>query len=88
LSNDKQLIYARLKVEGKNSFNFIIDTGATISVLKSGSAENIPKINTNSIEILGIGGKIKTLGKIELKICPKTGDQPMKHQFHVIDIKL
>lgn len=66
------------------SYNFLLDTGASISAVKYKHiiAQNIP-IHKENLVVSGLGGKINAIGYVCLDLL--IGDQIINHQFYVFD---
>ena len=69
---------------GENELLFLMDTGASISVIFSKFLQNNDSINTSrKIIINGIGGSSKSLGSVNLSL--NLEDNEFKHEFLVMN---
>jgi RNase H-like domain found in reverse transcriptase/Reverse transcriptase (RNA-dependent DNA polymerase)/Integrase zinc binding domain/Integrase core domain len=86
MSRKGDLIYVCFKNRNKDNLKFILDTGATISVIRGGVVKDVLRKSPEIIEVTGVGGAIKTGGKVEIEIFG-TNKGIIIHSFHILDAK-
>lgn len=76
-------IYVHLKLDYDQHIRFLLDTGASICVVKNSSVNtNIPIYKNKSTKILGISGDLQTIGTCNIQIHLENFIVP--YEFHVV----
>lgn len=76
-------IYVHLKLDYDQQIRFLLDTGASICVIKNSSVNtNIPIYKNKSTKILGISGDLQTIGTCNIQIHLENFIVP--YEFHVV----
>lgn len=63
-------------------YSFLVDTGASVSIIKKNGLPDSMRICNNITTINGIGGQINSLGNVTLKLVTENNDT-FSHKFHV-----
>jgi hypothetical protein len=78
------LMFVSIKEEEKGvELKFLVDTGATFSVLRSKYVSKAAKVIPIKSKVQGIAGSLNTEGKIKLKLC--LGKFIETHEFHILE---
>jgi hypothetical protein len=82
------LISQRINSRSTDHLKFILDTGDSVisSVIRGGVVKDVLRKSFKIIEVTGVGGAIKTGGKVEI-IFFGNNKGIIIHSFHILDAK-
>ena len=67
---------------GNNAYYWLLDTGASLSIIRKESLPQNIDIFRNNVLVNGIGGQIHSQGHVYLTLSSDNGES-FKHKFHI-----